>query len=174
MHRQVLAWTAWLAMTPAWAGPILPDGEAQQLLKRYVGAVRQQSYAGVYLHQVGGTVESYRLAHSHEGGVAREKRESLDGVRWELVRVERRFQWYGRDGDWSFQPITSTSRVASGSGTIAADGALRIVAVAIVFIATDGTIKALELMPRSHFEVSRTDRCFPMQRRRRSARSQPQ
>lgn len=111
MHRQVLAWTAWLAMTPAWAGPILPDGEAQQLLKRYVGAVRQQSYAGVYLHQVGGTVESYRLAHSHEGGVAREKRESLDGVRWELIRQGNELTAYGADTHALAEAKLSTQRM---------------------------------------------------------------
>lgn len=57
---------------------------------------------------------------------ADDKRIALPGVRWELVRIERRFQWYGRDGDWSFQPVTSTSRVASGSLTLAADGSARI------------------------------------------------
>ncbi|MGH2342630.1 alpha-2-macroglobulin family protein [Segnochrobactraceae bacterium EtOH-i3] len=54
------------------------------------------------------------------------RRIALPGVRWELVKIERRFQWYGRDGDWSFQPVTSTSRVASGNLTIAADGTARI------------------------------------------------
>lgn len=97
MHRQVLAWTACLAMVPAWAGPVLSDAEAQQLLKRYVSAARQQSYVGVYLHQVGGSVESYRLAHSHEGGISREKRESLDGVRWELIRQGNELVAYGPD-----------------------------------------------------------------------------
>lgn len=57
---------------------------------------------------------------------ADDRRIALPGVRWELVRIERRFQWYGRDGDWSFQPVTSTSRVASGTVAIAADGTARI------------------------------------------------
>ena len=55
-------------------------------IKRYVGAVRQQSYAGVYLHpsrRHGGILTGWRTATKAVSG---EKRESLDGVRWELVR----------------------------------------------------------------------------------------
>ena len=97
MQRRVLAWSAWLVLAPAWATSPLSDGEAQQLLKRYVNAARQQSYSGAYLHQAGGTVESYRLTHSHDGNTAREKRESLDGVRWELIRHGHELIAYGAD-----------------------------------------------------------------------------
>src|SRR5574343_411799 len=69
MHRQVLAWTAWLAMTPAWAGPILPDG------------------------------------------VAREKRESLDGVRWELVRQGNELTAYGPDAHALAEAKLATQRL---------------------------------------------------------------
>ena len=62
MQRRVFVWSAWLVLAPAWAASPLSDGEAQQLLKRYVNAARQQSYSGAYLHQAGGTVEGIGIA----------------------------------------------------------------------------------------------------------------
>ena len=37
------------------------------------------------------------------------------GLKWEVLRLDQRWQWYSRDGSWAFEPITSTRRVASGS-----------------------------------------------------------
>jgi uncharacterized protein YfaS (alpha-2-macroglobulin family) len=37
------------------------------------------------------------------------------GLKWELLRLDRRWQWYSRDGSWNYEPITSTRRVGSGS-----------------------------------------------------------
>jgi alpha-2-macroglobulin len=37
------------------------------------------------------------------------------GLKWELLRLDQRWQWYSRDGTWAFEPIISTRRVASGS-----------------------------------------------------------
>jgi uncharacterized protein YfaS (alpha-2-macroglobulin family) len=37
------------------------------------------------------------------------------GLKWELLRLDRRWQWYSREGSWTFEPITSTRRVASGT-----------------------------------------------------------
>ncbi|MBX9588887.1 MAG: alpha-2-macroglobulin family protein [Hyphomonadaceae bacterium] len=36
------------------------------------------------------------------------------GLKWELLRLDQRWQWYSRDGAWAFEPVTSTRRVASG------------------------------------------------------------
>jgi uncharacterized protein YfaS (alpha-2-macroglobulin family) len=36
------------------------------------------------------------------------------GLTWTLSKVNRRYQWYRYDGRWSFEPITTTRRVASG------------------------------------------------------------
>ncbi|MFC6655847.1 MG2 domain-containing protein [Roseibium salinum] len=36
------------------------------------------------------------------------------GLSWTLSRVHRRYQWYRLDGRWSFEPITTSQRVASG------------------------------------------------------------
>lgn len=36
------------------------------------------------------------------------------GLGWTLSRIDRRYQWYRYDGRWSYEPITTTRRVASG------------------------------------------------------------
>ena len=36
------------------------------------------------------------------------------GMKGELLRLARRWQWYSRDGSWNYEPITSTRRVGSG------------------------------------------------------------
>jgi len=37
------------------------------------------------------------------------------GLKWELRRLENRWQWYSRDGAWNFESVTNTRRVASGT-----------------------------------------------------------
>ena len=37
------------------------------------------------------------------------------GLKWELMRLENRWQWYSRDGSWNFESQTSTRRVATGT-----------------------------------------------------------
>ena len=34
------------------------------------------------------------------------------GLRYELLRVERRYQYYRRDGRWEYEPVKSTRRTA--------------------------------------------------------------
>jgi len=41
-------------------------------------------------------------------------------VRWTLNRVDRRYQWYQQDGNWSWEPVTTRSRVASGEAILGA------------------------------------------------------
>jgi uncharacterized protein YfaS (alpha-2-macroglobulin family) len=55
-------------------------------------------------------------------------RTALSGVAWELLKVERRFQWYNEDGRWTYQVINSTSRVASGTLDLGAAAPGRIAA----------------------------------------------
>src|SRR5262249_55325560 len=44
------------------------------------------------------------------------------GLKWELLRLDQRWQWYSRDGSWAYEPVVSTRRM--GSGTVdAAPGA---------------------------------------------------
>jgi alpha-2-macroglobulin len=48
------------------------------------------------------------------------------GLRYELLKVETRYQWYRRDGVWDFEPVKSTRRVADGQIDAAADRPARI------------------------------------------------
>jgi alpha-2-macroglobulin len=49
-----------------------------------------------------------------------------NGLRYELLKVETRYQWYRRDGVWDFEPVKSTKRVADGTLDAAADKPARI------------------------------------------------
>ncbi len=42
------------------------------------------------------------------------------GLRYELLRVETRYQWYRRDNSWDFEPVKLTRRVADGQLNVAA------------------------------------------------------
>jgi uncharacterized protein YfaS (alpha-2-macroglobulin family) len=53
-------------------------------------------------------------------------RQAKRGVRWELLKIESRYQWYRNDGSWNYEPIRSTRRIADGTIDVAADGAARI------------------------------------------------
>jgi uncharacterized protein YfaS (alpha-2-macroglobulin family) len=37
------------------------------------------------------------------------------GLTWQLKRLDRRWQWYSRDGSWAYEATTSTRRVATGT-----------------------------------------------------------
>ena len=47
-------------------------------------------------------------------------------LRYELLKVETKYQWYRREGAWEFEPVKSTKRVADGTLTTAADKPARI------------------------------------------------
>jgi uncharacterized protein YfaS (alpha-2-macroglobulin family) len=49
-----------------------------------------------------------------------------DGLRYELLKIESRYQWYRQNSYWEFEPVKSTTRVADGDLTIAADKPSRI------------------------------------------------
>jgi uncharacterized protein YfaS (alpha-2-macroglobulin family) len=44
------------------------------------------------------------------------------GLRWELKRVERRYQWFNSEGRWDYEVVKTGRRVADGSLDIAAGG----------------------------------------------------
>jgi uncharacterized protein YfaS (alpha-2-macroglobulin family) len=44
-----------------------------------------------------------------------------NGLRYELQKVESRYQWYRRDGSWGYEPMKITRRIADGQLDIAAD-----------------------------------------------------
>ncbi|EJW09983.1 Alpha-2-macroglobulin [Rhodovulum sp. PH10] len=43
------------------------------------------------------------------------------GVKWELLKVDTRYQWYRQDGSWSYEPVKTIRRVADGTLDVAAD-----------------------------------------------------
>jgi uncharacterized protein YfaS (alpha-2-macroglobulin family) len=49
-----------------------------------------------------------------------------DGLRYELLKLESRYQWYRQNSYWEYEPVKSTTRVADGDLTIAADQPARI------------------------------------------------
>jgi uncharacterized protein YfaS (alpha-2-macroglobulin family) len=49
-----------------------------------------------------------------------------NGLRYELLKVETKYQWYRRDGAWDFEPTKSTKRVADGQIDVAADKPARV------------------------------------------------
>jgi alpha-2-macroglobulin len=49
-----------------------------------------------------------------------------DGLRYELLKIESRYQWYRQNASWDFEPVKSTQRVADGDLTVAANQPARI------------------------------------------------
>jgi uncharacterized protein YfaS (alpha-2-macroglobulin family) len=46
---------------------------------------------------------------------------SAGALRYELLKIEHRYQWYRRDGRWNYEPINVTRRVADGHIAVAPD-----------------------------------------------------
>src|SRR5262249_29089529 len=42
------------------------------------------------------------------------------GLRYELLKVETKYQWYRREGIWNFEPVKATKRIADGQIEVAA------------------------------------------------------
>jgi hypothetical protein len=49
-----------------------------------------------------------------------------DGLRYELLKLESRYQWYRQNSYWEYEPVKSTTRIADGDLVIAADKPSRI------------------------------------------------
>jgi uncharacterized protein YfaS (alpha-2-macroglobulin family) len=54
------------------------------------------------------------------------KRVAGTNLRWDLVRLETRWQWYRRDGSWAYEAVTLKRKIASGDLTSLADAPSRI------------------------------------------------
>jgi alpha-2-macroglobulin len=53
---------------------------------------------------------------------------SRTGLRYELLKIDRRYQWYRHETRWEYEPIQSTQRVADGRVDVTADKPGRIAA----------------------------------------------
>jgi uncharacterized protein YfaS (alpha-2-macroglobulin family) len=49
------------------------------------------------------------------------KQLAAQGLRYELLKIERRYQYYRRDGRWDYEPVKSTRRMGDGRIDVAAD-----------------------------------------------------
>jgi uncharacterized protein YfaS (alpha-2-macroglobulin family) len=49
------------------------------------------------------------------------KRAAGAGAKWQLMRLETNWQWYSREGVWSYEAVTFTRKMASGTIDIGAD-----------------------------------------------------
>lgn len=45
---------------------------------------------------------------------AQGRRTAMTGLEWELVRLEKHWQWYKRDGSWAYEAVTISRKVAAG------------------------------------------------------------
>ncbi|MBI4273664.1 MAG: alpha-2-macroglobulin family protein [Rhizobiales bacterium] len=54
------------------------------------------------------------------------KQTARQGLRYELLKIETRYQWYRREGRWDYEPIKLTRRVADGTVDTAANAPGRI------------------------------------------------
>lgn len=48
------------------------------------------------------------------------------GLRYELLKLESRYQWYRQNSSWEYEPVKSTTRVADGEVNVTADKPARI------------------------------------------------
>ena len=62
-------------------------------------------------------------------GVNRDgKKIVLPNLKWELVQLQRKWQWYKRDGNWAYDAVTISRKVADGAIDTLADGLVRVAA----------------------------------------------
>jgi uncharacterized protein YfaS (alpha-2-macroglobulin family) len=54
------------------------------------------------------------------------KTTARSGLRYELLKVESHYQWYRQNGQWEFEPVKRTERVANGTVDVAADKPARL------------------------------------------------
>ncbi len=74
-----------------------------------------------------GSVEEGAAAEFEILGIGPDgKQAALNGVKWEVQRVENQFQWYSRDNRWSYELVTYETRVAGGTVDIPAAGTVKI------------------------------------------------
>lgn len=69
----------------------------------------------------GGTA-AFDVIHLDRSG----KRTAGNAVNWQLLRLETSWQWYSREGSWSYDAVTFTRKVASGTVDIGTDAPARI------------------------------------------------
>src|SRR6266480_4125252 len=54
------------------------------------------------------------------------KQLARDRLRYDLLKIESRYQWYRQNSSWEYEPVKSTSRIADGDLNLAADKPARV------------------------------------------------
>ncbi len=54
------------------------------------------------------------------------KQVALKGLKWELLEIRQRFQWYSRNGAWDYEPVAHTRRIGDGEVETSTDKPARI------------------------------------------------
>lgn len=54
------------------------------------------------------------------------KQLARDGLRYELLKIESRYQWYRQNSSWEYEPVKSTKRMSDGDLAVAVDKPSRI------------------------------------------------
>src|SRR5947199_726198 len=54
------------------------------------------------------------------------KQLSRSGLRYELMKIESRYQWYRQNSSWEYEPVKSTTRVADSGLSVGADNHARV------------------------------------------------
>ena len=75
------------------------------------------------------------------------KQLAASGLRYELLKIERRYQYYRRDGRWEYEPVKSTRRMADGRIDVA--------------MGTPGRISLPVTWGRYRLDVASDDRSIP-------------
>jgi uncharacterized protein YfaS (alpha-2-macroglobulin family) len=52
--------------------------------------------------------------------------EAAPDLRWELIRIVRRYQWYHTDGRWNYEPIENRQRISGGRLSVSSDQPARL------------------------------------------------
>ncbi|MBV8464496.1 MAG: MucB/RseB C-terminal domain-containing protein [Burkholderiales bacterium] len=71
----------------AQASDLLTTSESSDILHKMISGARNLNYSGIYVYQHGDVMEMFRVAHVFDAGGEQERRESLDGIPREFVRV---------------------------------------------------------------------------------------
>ncbi|WP_227436726.1 alpha-2-macroglobulin family protein [Methylobacterium sp. W2] len=90
--------------------PILPSGPVLAIRKNFLGDLTE------------GGVATFDVVMASPDG----RKIPQNGVAWTLSKVDRNYQWYREGGRWSFEPVTSTRRIADGRLDLAADAPGRV------------------------------------------------
>ncbi|MGF7161689.1 hypothetical protein FHS85_003330 [Rhodoligotrophos appendicifer] len=85
--------------------PINPNGPMIGIKPRFEGSIGQGEVA---------QFDVIALDRSQQ-------RTNISGARWSLYKIEKNYQWYMTNGQWNYEPVSFTRKIADGSVDLGAD-----------------------------------------------------